>query len=119
MNFALQNDKLFLEKMQQEIHININGFLECPLSFKSQSKPQLPDNKHEVLNRTTKTLSNLKNKPQKLQDSQKFMQKFIDKQHAEPVPRDELDFNPKWYIPVFPVYHPRKKKTPTCVRCIS
>ena len=96
--------------MKQEIHINNNGFLECPLPFKSESKPQLPDNKHEVLNRTTKPLSNLKNKSQKLQDSQKFIQKFIDKQHAEPVPRDELDFNPKWYIPVFPVYHPRKKK---------
>ena len=107
---ASQNDKLFLEKMKQGVHINNNGFLECPLPFKSQSKPQLPNNKHEVLNKTTKVLSNLKNKPQKLQDSQKFMQKFIDKQHAEPVPRDELDFNPKWYIPVFPVYHPRKKK---------
>ncbi|XP_063711707.1 uncharacterized protein LOC134840010 [Symsagittifera roscoffensis] len=96
--------------MKQEIHISNTGFLKCSLPFKSQSKPQLPDNKHEVLNRTTRTLSNLKNKPQKLQDSQKFMQKFIDKQHAEPVPREELDFNPKWYIPVFPVYHPRKKK---------
>ena len=109
--YCSRDDNRFLKTMKENIHVNENGNLECPLPFKfDDSKYKLPDNREEVYRRTYKTLSNIKNRPSTLQDSQKFMQQFIDKGHCEQVPADELIVKPRWSIPVFPVYHPKKKK---------
>ena len=38
-----------------------------------------------------------------------FMQKLLEKGHAEPVPKTELSpSTPRWYLPHFGVYHPQK-----------
>ena len=102
-----RDDQLFLRQMEAHIHTNADGFLEAPLPFKSTAT-SLPENREEVRQRTERTLQGIKRQPKRLDDSVKFMQKFIDNKHAEEAPNEASPRH--WYLPVFLVYHKKKKK---------
>ena len=83
-----------------------------PLPFK-RLEHSLPDNKQAVFCRTANTLSRLKRDSNKLAQCIDSMQKSIDAGHVEPSPTTEkksFDHKRLWYIPVFPVCHPKKGK---------
>ncbi|XP_070581474.1 uncharacterized protein [Ptychodera flava] len=39
-----------------------------------------------------------------------FMKKITERDHASPVPEDEIDADNAWYLPHFGVYHPKKQQ---------
>ena len=74
----------------------------------------MPNNRQAVFSRSKSTLERLSKDTQKVEDCTSVMQKYIDLKHVEAVPIDEQD--PKhpgkcWWVPVFPVTHPKKKKS--------
>ena len=104
-----RDDKKILEIIGNDIHVNKDGFLETSLPFKPFETP-LKNNRAEVLQRMTKSLSSLAKSSKKLDDSLKSMQKFLEKNHAEKVENLTGNESKTWYIPIFPVYHPKKGK---------
>ena len=105
-------DSRFLKLMEESIHINECGNLTMPLPFKS-GRPSLPNNRGPVYNRTHNTLMRLKKDLQKLTQCLEVMGKYISANHVEVVPESEI--KPKindhaWWVPVFPVTHPKKGK---------
>lgn len=51
--------------------------------------------------------NSLIHKPTKAAHVREFMQKILDRQHAEPVPVATSNAE-KWYLRLFNVYHPKK-----------
>ena len=104
-------DQRFLTIIGNGIHTNELGNLEMPLPFKKDD-PSLPSNQSAVFRRTSSTLTRLKDNPDKLEDCLKAMGKTLSAGYIEVVPADQQ--KPKdgkaWWIPVFPVVHPRKLK---------
>ena len=106
-----QEDHRFLEIMNNSIHKNERGNWEMPLPFR-EKVPQVPNNRHQALNRLNNLLRSFKRKPEVKRDYLAFMAKILDKGHAEEVPFSELIYNSAmgrvWYLPHFGVYHPKK-----------
>ena len=107
-----KNDEKFLSTVFEGIHTNDAGNIVLPLPFKDENV-QLPNNQAEVYHRTKNTLARLKKDTEKLTASVTTMQKYIDAGHVEEVPMEE--YSPKrpqksWWIPIFPVTHPKKGK---------
>ena len=107
-----RQEEKFLRLLNDDIHINDKGSIVLPLPFKSDI-PRLPDNFNLVLTRTKNTLSRVKKDADKLNECIKVMQKYLDAGHVEMVPEAEyrpLRTKQAWWIPIFPVIHPKKNK---------
>ena len=106
-----KEDKDFL-RIMEKIRVNKENHIEAPLPFKF-NHPELPNNRRLTFQRQLATLNKLKTKPERLNDCLKAMEKNIVNKYVEEVPAVEA-VAPKggcWYVPVFPVLHPKKKKT--------
>jgi hypothetical protein len=109
------DDCKFCEIMDNNMAVNSEGFIEMPLPLRHEEK-QMPDNRRAVYNRQYNTLRRLKHDSGKLHQCISFMQNIIDEKHVELLSHDE-QIGPEgktWYIPVFPVLHPKKKKFDWC-----
>ena len=62
--------------------------------------------------RTKNTLSKLKSDSLKLEAYIETMYSNIDHSFVEPIPESDLKVTnePLWYLPIFPVSHPKKSK---------
>ena len=107
-----RDDMKFQTIVEQSIHVNSSGHITISLPFKSND-PMMPDNKAAVYCRTMNTLNKLKSQPDKLKQCTDAISKNISAGHIEIVPEDELntDIGKCWFIPIFPVSHPKKNKT--------
>lgn len=103
-----QEDRKFLEAMDRA-RVSETGHIQLPLPRRSP-EIELPNNKFAVQRRMRSTLASLARSPAKLSDCTNFVQKMIDKKHIEQVPPSEID-KPAFFVPAFPVTHPKKKKT--------
>ena len=104
------NDSEFLNILSSNVTTTKEGNIQVPLPLKNAD--HLPDNRLAIFNRTQKTLTRLKSKPDMLQDCLNSMQKSIKAQHIEQVEEKETlpPAGKAWWLPVFPVVHPKKKK---------
>jgi hypothetical protein len=104
-------DERFMETIHNGISVNKHGNLQMPLPFKMDNV-NLPNNKDSVFRRTESTLGRLKAEPLKLAECITSMEKNIAAGHVEEVPQDKLATRKSkaWWLPVFPVVHPKKKK---------
>ena len=85
-----------------------SGSWEAPLPLREQFN-RLPNNREDAVKRLKSTRRTLDKKPLMKQHYFDFMQKLLEKGHAEPVPKTELGpSTPCWYLPHFGVYHPQK-----------
>lgn len=109
-------DRKFLNLMEREIHKNENNNWEMPLPFRRQDI-NIPKNKPQALQRFKSLMKTLNRKPQMKKDYLEFMEKITSKDHASPVPSDEVEAQngQVWYLPHFGVYHPKK---PTQIRVV-
>ena len=110
-------DRKFLDIMETGVHKNEQGNWEMPLPFRRKD-PHLPNNRSQAVNRLNGLIHTLKRKPQMVKDYVEFMENFIGKGHASPVPIGELtgpQSGQVWYLPHFEVYHPKK---PTQIRVV-
>ena len=103
-----KNDQKFLEIVQDNIAFKDKGFISMPLPF-NQYKIAFPDNQKAVLHRTQNSLNRIKMDKLKLGKCITAIQGHIDSNHVELAPTNELK-KETWYIPVFPVTHPKKQK---------
>jgi hypothetical protein len=107
-----RDDQRFLSIVKKSIHVNEEGYITLPLPFRIDDVT-FPDIRQAVLIRETNTLNRLKKDRQKLGKCLLAMQSNIRDKHVEVVPEHELVSNKTghvWYIPVFPVTHPKKGK---------
>lgn len=108
-----KEDSKFLAILSHGIDLDDHNNIVMPLPFKSVD-PMLPCNRSSVYYRTSNTLNRLKKDQSQLNDCLAAMHKYIENDHVEQVPTSELTtFNEgkRWYVPVFPVKHPKKLKT--------
>ena len=105
-------DKQFLNFIADHVTVNDEGHIEMPLPFRAED-PWFPSNQNQVWRRTKGTLDRLCQSPTRLEACLKAMGKNISAGHVEPIPPEELliPSGKGWWIPVFPVEHPKKKKT--------
>lgn len=102
-------DRRFNQILSKGVHTNFRGNWEMPLPFKTD-EISLPNNREHCLRR----LLSLKRKMQKDDklhaDYVQFMEKIIKREHASPIPDEELNApsGQFWYLPHFQVYHPKK-----------
>jgi len=105
-------DRRFLDFVETNMNVNDSGCITVGLPFKSEDTV-LPNNKLSVYHRTKNTLRKLKSDEGKLQHCVKIMSKNLAAGHIEKVPENEqVPLNPgkAWWLPVFPVTHPKKGK---------
>ena len=103
-------ENAFLDKMNNEVIICSTGHLEAPVPL-SNDDP-LPSNQSAVYHRSKNTLQRLKLKPDAINACVVAMGKSLSAGYIEEVPHCELK-GPEgrcWYLPIFPVYHPKKNK---------
>lgn len=107
-----QEDTKFTNEMSSQIHLNSSGSWELPLPFRTPT-PDLPSNQCAVFRRTKKTLSKLCTDSEQLKQCLLAMGKSIKNQHVEKVPTHEIKptSGQAWWLPIFPVVHPKKGKT--------
>jgi hypothetical protein len=103
-----RQDRRFFRIVSDSIHQNRAGYLEVSLPFKDD-KPFFPDNSKSVYRRTASMLRRLS--PAVREETLKFMAATIDKGHVELV-TTEMAAKPgaAFYLPTFPVIHPKKRK---------
>ena len=106
-----KDDTAFLHKASSGLCTSEEGNIILPLPFRDDDV-KLPDNQAAVYGRMVNTLKKIRSDPVKLAEVTESMQKNIDCNHVEKVPPASLTPTPgkMWYIPVFGVTHPRKKK---------
>ena len=102
-----QNDKKFLDIASSGLTVTPSGNIEIPLPLKSSN---IPDNKAAVYMRTKATLTRLKSQPEKLHACIESMSKNLSNGFVEEIPPDDNSSSPSWYLPIFCVTHPQKKK---------
>ena len=66
--------------------------------------------KESVYRRQRTTLSRLSKDPTKLNDSLDFMSKLIQSNHVKQIKAKDISCERKWFLPIFPVIHPKKLK---------
>ena len=105
------NDRKFLNIIGNNIIVNSDGNLETPLPLRDDEF-KFPNNKFSVAKRQTNTISHIMRDPDKAEQCRIFMQRMIDSKHVEKLHPNEIekDDGKVWYLPVFPVIHPKKKK---------
>ena len=107
-----KEDSLFMRKIIPNIKVTKNGSVAMPLPLRNDDE-SFPDNRLPVFHRTKNTLNKLKLDPDKLDQCIKNMQKNIDDGHIEEISQSCLKPTISgrcWYLPVFPVTHPKKGK---------
>ena len=104
-----QEDKTFLQRMEQGIHQGTDGHYEMPLPFR-EGLPHLPNNKSFAIRRLQKLAQRFKRDKNYRDDYTNFMREVIEKGYAEEVQDGELATNDGkvWCIPHHGVYHPKK-----------
>ncbi|XP_050413224.1 uncharacterized protein LOC126827753 [Patella vulgata] len=104
-----REDKQFLNKMSESIHLTSDNHYEMPLPFRDR-EPTLPNNRAHALQRLLPLRNKFKKDENYRRDYRQFMSDIISKGYAEKVPADELhqDIGRVWYIPHHAVYHPKK-----------
>ena len=104
-------DKKFANLIENNVTVSPEGNLQMPLPLKDFNKV-MPDNSEAVYRRQVNTLKRLSNNPNKLSESLKFMDNLIQCKHVEQVPQSEAvkSVGQTWYLPIFPVEHPKKHK---------
>ncbi|XP_071492621.1 uncharacterized protein [Diadema antillarum] len=84
-----------------------NGKWTAPLPFKER-RDRLPNNRSQALKRAQILQTNMVRDPIKREHMLTFMEGVISQGHAEVAP--PLDAHEEcWYLPLFGVYHPKKK----------
>ncbi|XP_062587767.1 uncharacterized protein LOC134249430 [Saccostrea cucullata] len=100
-------DRRFMKIMDKEFKKTPDGHWEAPLPFK-ESRSALPNNREEALKRARILQKSLQRDPVKRDHFRTFMTKLLQNGHAEVAP--PLDAEQEcWYLPLFGVYHPRKR----------
>jgi len=100
-------DKKFLDLMDKEFTKDPCGNWIAPLPFREPRTP-LPNNRSVALKRASMLQASLYKNPVKQEHFLTFMQRIFDCGHAEPAP-PLIDDTECWYLPIFGVYHPKKK----------
>ena len=107
--FSNYNRK-FLDIMSNEVIISTSGNIQAPVPLVSDKV--LPSNQAAVYHRSKNTLNRLKTKPANLNECILSINKSLQAGHIEQVPSDDLT-GPEgrsWWLPIFPVHHPKKEK---------
>lgn len=105
-----REDQQFMNIVNDNIEINEEGFITMPLPLKEPNFC-FPDNKQAVFARTQNCLNRVKKDSSKLEKCIAAMQGHIDAKHVELAPpKNSESMNNTWYLPVFPVCHPKKDK---------
>ena len=93
-------DKRFCNILTANIHKNENGNWEMPLPFKTDNVT-LPNNCDQCLKRLLGIKRKLLKNGKTLKLYTEFMQKIFDKNHASPIPPEELKTSAGkvWYLP--------------------
>ena len=102
----------FLDTMRESICIGERGRITMPLPFKS-NEIHLPFNKGAVFHRTRNTLDRLTKNTLKLSQCVVKMQESLNAGHVEQLSEEEARSGKAgrtWWLPVFPVSHPKKNK---------
>ncbi|XP_062603305.1 uncharacterized protein LOC134265079 [Saccostrea cucullata] len=100
-------DRRFMKIKDKEFTKTPDGHWEAPLPFK-ESRSALPNNREEALKRARILQKSLQREPVKRDHFHTFMTKLLQNGHAEVAP--PLDAVQEcWYLPLFGVYHPRKR----------
>ena len=99
-------DKKFIDFMSSEMTQDDNNSWTAPLPFK-ESRGRLPNNYQQALNRAKIFDNSLHKDPVKRQHVLDFMRDIIENGNAERAPK--LQGEECWYLPLFGVYHPKKK----------
>ena len=104
-----QDDRMFLSKIKEGIHIRDDGHYEMPLPFKGPD-PAFLSNKTMALQRLKQLKYRLRKDTKYRKDYSTFMSNVIQAGFAERVPPSELERKDgkAWYIPHHGVYHPKK-----------
>lgn len=101
-------DRKFIQNMNSSLARNKSGSWEALLPVREKFN-KLPNNREDAVKRLRSTRRTLDKKPLMKQHYFDFMQKLLEKGHAEPAPKAELSSSsPRWYLPHFGVYHPQK-----------
>ena len=81
-----------------------------PLPFKSD-RPILPNNRCSIPKRSLNTLNHVRRNAQELNKSLKFVSNNIKNGYMEQVPMSDPppEDGKAWWLPVFPVHHPKKE----------
>ncbi|XP_050419153.2 uncharacterized protein LOC126832434 [Patella vulgata] len=100
-------DREFLVIMDREFQRDSSGNWVAPLPFK-ENRPRLPNNRTQAANRAKSLDYSLRKDSTKRAHFFTFMKRVFDNNHAELAPplRDDDEC---WYLPIFGVYHPKKK----------
>lgn len=99
-------DLKFIEIMDNEVFKDDAQSWVAPLPFRCPRR-QLPNNREYALRRLKSVCHTLEKKPEMKEHYIQFMQKMIDKKHAERAPAIQ-DGKECWYLPSFGIYHPKK-----------
>ncbi|KAL5020965.1 hypothetical protein ScPMuIL_000120, partial [Solemya velum] len=100
-------DKAFLECMDKHFATDDSGSWIAPLPFRA-SRPSLPNNRALALHRAKTLETSLKKDAAKKEHLFTFMETLLDSGHAEKTPQLKQE-DERWYLPLFGVYHPKKK----------
>ena len=102
------DDRKFLEIMHDGMHLTDKNKWSAPLPFRKGKEP-LVSNKAQALSRARILHKSLSKDEIKRNDLLDFMAKILKTGAAEKAP--PLDINSNcWYLPLFGVYHPKKRK---------
>ena len=99
-------DREFLSIMDKEFVLDSDSRWSAPLPFRA-SRPRLPNNRAQALQRAKGLQVSLSKNPVKKQHFLEFMGKLLVCGHAELAPELPADAE-CWYLPIFGVYHPKK-----------
>ena len=108
---ASAEDVKFMDIVSSGISTNQEGHLVMPLPFKDIT-PKFPSNRQAVYLRTKNTLARLQRDKEKLSQCIQAMNKNLEAGYVEEIPSNKLKTieGKVWYLPVFPVVHPKKNK---------
>ncbi|XP_033103147.1 uncharacterized protein LOC117105951 [Anneissia japonica] len=102
-----REEKQFVNIMEAEGKLSSNNMWTAPLTFRSP-RPRLPNNREQAWKRAVILHKSLVKDCVKRQHFITFMKVVLDNGHAEraqPLNKDEEC----WYLPLFGVYHPKKR----------
>lgn len=100
-------DNQFIELMDKAFTKNSTGNWTAPLPFR-ETREILPNNRSMALKRALMLQGSLRRNTTKQEHFVSFMQGIFDSGHAEIAPPVQPG-QECWYLPIFGVYHPKKK----------
>lgn len=101
-------DRKFISIMDTQMLKDDDGNWEEPLPFRNPIS-ELPDNREDTRKLFRSTQRTLDRQTEMKRHYFEFMQKLLKNSHAEPISSSGVvSKRPRWYLPHFSVYHPRK-----------